>query len=179
VTAERTVNVSTTGDDNAFLGLAPARGDEDFVSVGDDSETIQINLDGSSNANGGGLNRNAETTFRNLVTVSNNGTQNVDSLILTMEITGGDDNVSADDTFEFTVSQNDGNEDQDTVSNGESILTGENDVPSSLGSGSSINFGIVIDLLDGGTDDGDLPSGLSYDLTIEAQTANSNTGSGS
>ena len=172
VEAERTVNVQTAGDASAFLGLTPARDGDEFVSETDG--TIQIDLDGTD-ADADGLNQNAKTTFRNLVTVSNNGTQEVNSLTLTMAVSGGSGNVNANDTFEFTVSPDDGNDNQDTVSNGSNILTGSNDISSTLGSGDSINFGIVIDLLNGG-DDGDLPDDddLTYDLTIEAQTANSN-----
>ena len=172
VTAERTVSVETAGDASAFLGLSPARDDESFVTQSDG--TIQINLDGSDDTGtASGVNRNAETTFRNLVTVANNGTQAVESLTLTMAVSGGDGNVVADDTFEFTVSPNDGNENQDTVSNGSNILTDNNSIPATLGSGSSINFGLIIDLLNGGNN-GNLPTGLTYTLTIEAQTANSN-----
>lgn len=178
VEAQRTVNVQTAGDASAFLGLTPARSDNDFVD--NSGDTISINLDGadaSDNADGEGINRRAITTFRNLVTVSNNGTQEVTSLSLAMEVTGDSDNVDNVDegnTFEFTVSQNDGNEDQDTVSNGADILTGNNDLPGSLSSGSSINFGMVIDLINGGDGNNDLPD-ATYTLTIRADTANSVT----
>lgn len=176
VTAERTVSVETAGDGSAFLALAPARNNDNFVSAPSDG-TIEINLDGTDSETGqsnGGLNQNAETVFRNLVTITNNGTQEITSLTLTMAVSNAS-NVVADDTFEFTVSQNDGNSNQATVSNGGNILTGNNSIPGTLGSGSSINFGMIIDLINGG-DGNDLPDGATYTLTIEAQTENSNTG---
>lgn len=171
VTAERTVNVQTAGDASAFLTLTPARSEENFVTQS--GGTIAINLDGTDGGTGSGINQDAETTFRNLVTVTNNGTQSIESLTLTLAVSGGDGNVNADDTFEFTVSPSDGNSNQDTVSNGNDILTSNNSIPDTLSTASSINFGIIIDLLNGG-DSGDLPSGLTYTLTIEAQSANSN-----
>ena len=167
VEAERTVNVETAGDADAFLGLEPAREDEEFVSGGDDG-TIEINLNGSdTDDEAEGLNQNARTTFRNLVTVSNNGTEEVTSL--TLEFTATPEDVTADDTFSFPV-DDDGS--QETVSNGEDILTGE-DISDSLDSGSAVNFGIEVDLMDGG-DDGDLPDGGTYTLTVTAETADSN-----
>jgi hypothetical protein len=177
VEAERTVSVETAGDANAFLALAPADrdGDGNNAYVEETDGTIQINLDGSNDSDVDGLNQNAITTFRNLVTVSNNGTQTVESLTLTMDVSNDDDSVSEDDTFEFTVSPSDGNSNQDTVSNSSNILSGNNSIPSTLDAGNSINFGLIIDLINGG-DGNDLPTddGETYTLTIEAQTANSN-----
>jgi hypothetical protein len=172
VEAQRTVNVSTTGDGSAFLGLAAARDNGGFVD--DSGDTVIIDLDGgdaADNADGTGINQRAETTFRNLVTVTNNGTQSITSLSLTMDVSDDDDDVVEADTFEFTVSPSDGNGNQDTVSNGSNILTGNN-VSSSLSSGSSINFGMIIDLIDGG-DSQNLPSSATYTLTVRAETANS------
>jgi len=173
VTAERTVSVETAGDGSAFLALAPARNNDNFVTAPSDG-TIEINLDGTDSQTGsnGGLNQNAETVFRNLVTITNNGTQEITSLTLTMAVSSAS-NVVADDTFEFTVSPSDGNSNQGTVSNGGNILTGNNSIPGTLGSGSSINFGMIIDLINGGAGN-DLPDGAAYTLTIEAQTDNSN-----
>jgi hypothetical protein len=177
VEAERTVNVETAGDANAFLALAPADrdGSGNNAYVEETNGTIQINLDSNSGSNGDGLNRNAITTFRNLVTVSNNGTQTVQSLTLSMDVSGDNDAVTEADTFEFTVSPSDGNSNQDTVSNDSNILSGNNSIPSTLGAGDSINFGMIIDLINGGAGN-DLPTGNgeTYTLTIEAETANSN-----
>jgi len=166
VEAQRTVSVETAGDADAFLGLAAARDnyqEENFVTEGEDG-TIQINLDEDSPGEGDGLNQNARTVFRNLVTVSNQGTQTVDEITLEFDDNGS---VDASDTFSFPVDDDDGNTDE--VDNGENILTGENDVPDELDPGEDINFGIEIDLLEGG-DDGDLPED-DYTLTIEAHAA--------
>jgi hypothetical protein len=175
VEAERTVNVETAGDANAFLALAPADrdGSGNNAYVEETNGTIQINLDGSNDSDVDGLNQNAITTFRNLVTVSNNGTQTVQSLTLSMDVSNDSDAVTEDDTFEFTVSPSDGNSNQDTVSNDSNILSGNNSIRSTLDAGNSINFGMIIDLINGGSSN-DLPDGATYTLTIEAETANSN-----
>lgn len=170
VEAQRTVNIETTDDASAFLALTPAREDDNFVSETDD--TIEINLDGSE-GDAGGLNRNAITTFRNLVTITNNGTQTVTSL--TLEFITTPDDVPADETFRFTVSSNDGNDSQAVVDNGADILSDDADLIEELEAGEPINFGLEIDLIDGG--DGDaLPEDEdgSYTLQIDAQTENSN-----
>ena len=184
VEAQRTVNVETTGDASAFLGLAPVNRDDDrdnsnasnsaatgsdeneYVSA-PDGGTIAINIDG--NGEGSGLNQNAITTLRSLVEVTNQGTQTVTSVNLTMsEIPSEVD--SASDTFDFTV-DDDGN--SDSVETNSDILTGNNSIPSELGPGESVNFGLEIDLINGGNQDNDppdLPGGGSYTLTITAET---------
>ena len=168
VTAERTVSVETAGDANALLGLSPAdRGDGDNAYVEQNDGTIEINLDGNDEG-ADGLNQNAITTFRNLVQVTNQGTQTVESITLQFIESPGD--VTPSDTFSFPV-DDDGS--QDTAnhpsSGGAEILTGNN-VSSSLDSGSSINFGLEVDLIDGGNNN-DLPDGGSYTLQISAESA--------
>lgn len=172
VEAERTVNVQTAGDASALLGLSPADrdGDGNNAYVDDPGEgTIAINLNGSDEAEG--LTQNARTVLRNLVTVTNQGEQEVGSL--TLEFTGepeGDGNITLDDTFSFPVDDDDGST---IVENGAEVLSGDNDVASSLPSGESINFGVEVDLLDGGDEDGDLPNG-DYTLTITAESTDDN-----
>ncbi|WP_299236745.1 hypothetical protein [Natronomonas sp.] len=176
VEAERTVNVQTAGDASALLGLSPADRDGDgnnaYVSEPGDG-TISIALDGLDDTDAGGINQNARTVLRNLVTVANQGTQNVGSL--TLEFTGepeGDSDITLDDTFSFPVDEVD-DDGTDMVDNGGDVLSGDNSVASSLSSGESINFGIEIDLLEGGTEDGDLPNG-DYTLTITAESTDDN-----
>jgi len=166
VEAERTVSVETAGDADAFLSLTPARDDDEYVEQTDG--TIQINLDGNDEG-ASGLNQDAITTFRNLVTVANNGTQTVTSVTLEFTETPGD--VDAGDTFSFPVDETD-DDGEDTVDNGDNVLTGNNDIPSDLGAGDSVNFGLEIDLIDGG-DDGSLPDDGDYTLTITADTDDS------
>jgi hypothetical protein len=183
VEAERTVSVETAGDASAFLGLAPADRDDDrgtdssSTSTGSDANeyvstpgdgTITINLDGNSEG-ASGLNQNAITTFRNLVEVTNNGTQTVTSVNLNMSETPSEVN-SASDTFDFTVDEG---SDSDSVENDSDILTGADGIPNNLEPGESVNFGIEVDLINGGDQDStppDLPDSGDYTLTITANT---------
>ncbi|MUW14244.1 hypothetical protein GJ633_05915 [Halorubrum sp. CBA1125] len=170
VEAERTVSVETTGDADALLGLSPADrdGDGNNAYVDEpDGGTISINLDGNPDQGATGLNQNAITTFRNLVTVTNQGTQTVNSITLEFN-TDDTADVDASETFSFPVDETD-DDGEDMVGNGDNILTGDGDIPGSLEPGDSVNFGIEIDLIDGG-DEGDLPDG-DYTLTITAESA--------
>lgn len=177
VTAERTVNVETAGDASAFLGLAPATRngtpENPFVEETDETVTITLENDDSdgTGANATGVNANARTTFRNLVTVTNNGTQPVNTLNL--EFTSGPSDVNLSDTFHFTASSNSADSNEATeLQNNSDILSSDADDNDTLSPGESINFGIVVDLLDGG-DDGSLPDDGSYTLQITAETSNS------
>jgi len=189
VEAQRTVTVETTGDPSGFLGLEAADRTDDSGStpanatdtdanqneyVQETGGTIEINLDGDSDDDnddaGQGLNQNARTTFRNLVTITNNGTQNVDSLTLSI---APDSGSVEDGTFEFTV---DDGSTQATIDNGNEALTASDgdgsSITSSLTPGNTVDFGMVIDLIDGGNENGDLPT-TNYTLTITAETADS------
>ncbi|GAB7010355.1 hypothetical protein JCM31271_22980 [Halorubrum trueperi] len=170
VEADRTVSVETAGDANALLGLEPADrdGDDNNAYVEETDDTIAINLDGNDPEGADGLNQNAITTFRNLVTVTNQGTQTVNSV--TLEFTDIPGDADASETFSFPVDEFDGDS-EDSVDNGGDILTGEDDITDSLESGDSINFGIEIDLINGG-DEGDLDNG-DYTLTITAESDDS------
>ena len=182
VTAERTVTVETAGDASAFLGLEPAdrdgNGGNEYVSDPGDG-TIEITLvnDDDTPGNASGLNQNATTVFRNLVTVTNNGTQDVETLSLEF-ITGDGNGLSEtdlDDVFSFTVSPsgNGNNGSQSTVSNGGDIISDSYySTDSPLGPGQSINFGLNINLLDSGVSE--LAADDSYTLQITAETANTN-----
>jgi hypothetical protein len=187
VEAQRTVNIETEGDASAFLALEAAdRADDSSQSLGNASSganqneyvqetdgTIEINLDGGSDGDeddaGTGLNQNAVTTFRNLVTITNNGSQTVDSLTLDIQPDSGSVNGG---TFSFTIEDSDS---RGTISNGSEIL-GNQSIVSQLTPGTSIDFGLVIDLIDGGNGSGDLPT-TNYTLTITAQTADSTNAS--
>jgi hypothetical protein len=190
------VDIQTTGDADAFLGLAPVdRADDrdtgadssstptggnqnEYVSTPGDG-TILIDLDGNSGG-ASGLNQNAVTTFRNLVEITNNGTQTITSITLEFESGDVPSNISdVNDTFDFTVSTTGSEGDEsDQVENGTGILTGSNNIPSSLTPGDSIEFGIVVDLIDGGDGDNNLPNNTDgYTLTITAETDNTSTAS--
>ena len=164
VEAERTVSVETAGDADAFLALEDASGGE---YVDEQDGTIAINLDGNPEG-AQGLNQNARTVLRNLVTVTNQGTQTVDSVELEFTETAGD--VVANDTFSFPV-DNAEDDSEGEVNNGENILTGDDGIPGELTPGDAVNFGLEINLLEGGDPVGDLPEDGNYTLTITANAA--------
>jgi hypothetical protein len=182
VEAERTVNVQTAGDASAFLGLEPADrgGSPNNPFVEQDGNTVEITLsnpNGNNTANATGLNENARTVFRELVTITNNGTQDVTSLTLEFIDDGSlPGTISASDLdsiFSFTVSPVSGNSSQSTVDNGDDILNDTDSYYSGdLTPGQALNFGIEVDLLDSGTTD--LPEDGSYTLEITAESSNSN-----
>jgi len=180
VTAERTVSVETAGDASAFLGLTPAtrNGTPGNPYVTETNGTVEITLenpDGDSGANATGVNQNAETVFRNLVTVTNNGTQDVSELWLEFVTEGSDDsNLNLSNTFHFTASSvGSGTSEVDQLQNNSNILDSAADDDSTLTPGESINFGIVVDLLAGGDSENALPDGGSFTLQIRANTTNS------
>lgn len=79
VTAERTVNVETAGDVNAFLGIEPFETDgedsdnaAEYVDTSGDTVVIDITDQGN-----GGVNEDAITALDRLLKVTNNGTQTV------------------------------------------------------------------------------------------------------
>jgi hypothetical protein len=157
VEAERTVNVSTAGDASAFLTLQPADGSNGAYANqgGDNDDTVQINLNADADAedDAAGLNEDAKTTIANIVTVTNNGTQAVRPLSLSITDSDG---TAFTDVFSFTS-----NGDTSTkYDNGDDILSDD------LGTGESVNFGIVVNLLNS---DG-LPGSGDYTLTITAET---------
>lgn len=183
VTAERTVNVETAGDASAFLGLTPADrdgsgGNEYVADPGDGTIEITLVNNDDTPGNASGLNQNATTVFRNLVTVTNNGTQDVETLSLEFITSDGNglSDPDLDSVFSFTVSPsgNGNNGSQSTVSNGGDIISdsyySNNDAPLSLGQ--SINFGLSINLLDSGISE--LAADDNYTLQITAETTNTN-----
>ncbi|GAA0720802.1 hypothetical protein J2744_001640 [Halorubrum trapanicum] len=163
VEAQRTVSVETTGDADALLALTPVN--EDGPYVDDSGDTIQLTL---GDADGNGLNQNAVTTFEELVAVTNNGTQTVDSITFTVDVTGtGSDDANADHEEAFGI-----------VANGETIAaTGDTNILSddyydtSLDSGEAVNFGAEIDLLNG--DISDFNDDATFTLTISAEATDS------
>jgi len=164
VTAERNVNIETTGDGSAFLALEPATDSStDNGEYADDAGgTIEITLNTDADAESAaeGLNQNAKTVVRDIVEVTNNGTQSLTAL--TLSIADSDGNTFSD-VFSFTTSEDASVE----LANNDDVLQ-----DNGLGAGSSVKFGMAVDLRE--TSDGLLPGTGDYTLTIEAQTANSN-----
>jgi hypothetical protein len=185
VSAERDVTVETAGDASALLQLRPAdnvldSGGSEIASITDG--TLQITIGGESDA---GLNQNAITRFDHVVVVTNNGTQDVESL--TVEFTQFPDEISSDngagvdETFNFPVAEVDDGEIEngtelavDGGSTGSPVELLDTDAtPDTLSAGGAIAFGLEIDLLNGGNGNNNLPSDQDYTLTIEAEAADS------
>jgi len=171
VEAQRTVNIQTTGDADAFLAMRPARSDNAFVS-NTTNGTIQVNLDGtdSNNGNASGLNKNARTRFENLVLLANNGTQNVNAVNLSVEETVLSDDDSTDHENAFKITTEDDSTLDPTSGNPVEILSKSN--TNTLTPGDTVVFGIEIDLLN--SDINKIDSNAAFTLTIEAQTDNPN-----
>ena len=75
VEAERTVDVDVADDSEAFLGIYETTGNYTQTTSG--TSTVEITLNGSSSANGIGVNDNAVTTVNSVLNISNQGTQEV------------------------------------------------------------------------------------------------------
>lgn len=75
VQADRTVQVSTAGDADAYLGIT---GDGEYVTDDSSDGQLTIDLGAPTNSNGGqGFNENAVTNVSDVVTITNQGTENV------------------------------------------------------------------------------------------------------
>ncbi|AEH38164.1 hypothetical protein [Halopiger xanaduensis] len=75
VEADRTVQVSTAGDADAYLGIT---GDGEYVTDDSSDSELTIDLGGPTNSNDGeGFNENAVTEVSDVVTITNQGTENV------------------------------------------------------------------------------------------------------
>lgn len=170
VEADRTVQVQAAGDDAALLAFEPNE-DDDFnpesgisaqdggdlepyggaVSdyVGEEDDTIAFVISGEGN-DWDGVNLAATTTFRDLVRVTNNGSQDVGVYI-------DDENIPTDtDSGEpiFNVLAWDG-DDEETVS-----IVGDSDNAVTVGAGETIGLTIEINLrsyTETSEADGDLP----------------------
>mgnify|MGYP000008005491 FL=1 len=164
VTAERTVNIQTTGDASAFLALEPATDDDtdngEYADGSNDQIQITLNADADAQSGAQGLNKNAETVIRDIVKVTNNGTQSLTSLSLSI---ADSNDGTFPNVFSFTTSVDSSVD----LANGDDVLNGDG-----LDAGNSVQFGMSVDLRE--TSNGDLPGTGDYTLTIEAQTANSN-----
>ena len=78
VEADRDISVEVAGDANAFLGIEPAgEGNDDYVEGDGTDGTIGLNFDDPDGVNGEGINDRALTVFDNVLTITNQGTQDV------------------------------------------------------------------------------------------------------
>lgn len=158
VEAERQVTVETAGDADALLAFTPARDDEAYVAYNED-DMIEINLDGNDQG-AEGLNQNARSRFENLVEITNQGTQDVDSLTFEFAVANTDDDEGHEDALRITAG-----EETIDATGAENILDGEDD----LSPGESTSFGVEVDLLlEGGIDDIDDDADVTLTITAEA-----------
>lgn len=103
VSAERTVSVSTAGDDSALLALS---GDGEYVSQDGSSGTLTIDLGSLSN----GFNDDAITKITDVVTITNNAPSSADNSSTTVGLsTSSPGNVSGSGSGSVTVTVSDGN----------------------------------------------------------------------
>ena len=152
VEAERTVNVETAGDASAFLGLEV---DDDYDSG---SDTVQFDLSG-------GLNLDALTKWEPMLIVSNNGTQDVDSISFEFtsdsgptvvdvdSVTDGNNEIGMGFQFrsEFDGSDHSGFDDSIETQSDETELT----------SGNSNAYDLVVD-----TRGSSMGSDVDFDVTL-------------
>ena len=162
VTAERNVTIATEGDASAALALeaADSKNADDYVTPPNGGEIV-LNLDGTQggSADSTGINQSAVTVIKNLIKVTNNGSQGISSLELDLQDNNGVVSESdANNIFRFTT-QNSGG----PHPNGGDVTDGNG-----IGVGNNMNFGVEIDLLNHSLSS--IPSGTNFRLTITAST---------
>ena len=140
VEAERTVNIETADDSDAFLQIranSEYDGDEDEY-VDDEDGIVSINI-GEEGDDGIGVNRDAVTTFEDLLEVENAGTQNVGFYVR------DDENLGDGEELDFRV--------------GEQSIVGDNGSVDLAESNGSETVTIRIDLT-GDNDEGSIPENV-------------------
>lgn len=169
VETKRTAEVEVAGDKNAYLGLAPHDGDNSngqFAHQNNNGKLqIQFNQERATEAGGQGVNPESITTFDNVFTITNQGTQDV----------------------EVTVTDEEGKE--ISVYDSE---TGDEINKKSIDPGSTIDVGITIDASDKTAGDGfteditikaESPEAANTDESLpdssSGSSSNSNSGSSS
>lgn len=184
VQAERTVTVETTGDAAALLALIPTNsseleGDVSTYANGAYAEqtdgTVEINLDADAQGVDNALNKNAITTIDNILYIVNNGTQPVEQLRFTLDVTGlgsADDNEAHENALEIVSGG------ASVPANGQNNLLAQGDVAGGdgeLGPGENVPFGLRVNLLEGEGEsditDFDPNGDATITLTIEALTS--------
>ena len=125
VEADRSVSVQTSGDSGAGLGLSAEGSYDDYVNVTDDG-IVELTFDNVS-----GLNKQAETTVDPLITVANNGTNNIN---LGLELTDDDGDDFAQ-YISFMIDETD-TESNDIAADGDYTLS----------VGGSLTLGLLFDI---------------------------------
>lgn len=148
VEAQRQLTVETDEDTSALLGIEAAEGYEPFVEQTEDGIVLDIGDLGEEG--GSGLNRNARTTFSDLLTFTNNGTETVESI-----------------TFDIVEQELDGDDSVEILT----IPEDANIESADLGPGQSIDgFGLTIDLIG---QEGFHDSSFDATISIEASSESS------
>lgn len=143
--ADRNFNVEVADDADAYLSLEPAdteNGDE-YTDYDDsyDPDVVEVNLDGDGgHSDGSGVNDNAITEIDDLLKVRN---QASDDINISVDLAGSPD-WSGGNVEPVEVWAN-------GIDDGTRIDDGEGDYQ--LGTGSSVNLGIKVDLLNNDYDD--------------------------
>jgi len=71
--ADRIMNVDTVADENAYLSLTS----ESKYASESSGGLLELQFDGSNDQRGDGLNKDADTEFRNVFSITNNGTNDI------------------------------------------------------------------------------------------------------
>jgi len=161
VTAERNVTIATEGDASAALSLEATDSENanDYVTTSGGEIVLNLNGTDGDSADSSGINQSAVTVIKDLIKVTNNGSQDISSLELDLQ--DDTDEVTedeADNIFRFTTQNNGG-----PHPNGEDV-TDDNGIDV----GNNMTFGVEIDLLNHGLSS--IPSDTNFQLTITAST---------
>jgi len=133
VAAERTVDVTTAGDDNALLSLSS----DSAYLASQSGNTLTIDLTGGSGASG--FNENAITTISDIVTITNNATTSAENTSTTVGVSSespGTDGLSGSGSVTLTI--NVGTSNSPRYADVTFAVTGSDD--SSYGSGSTVSL---------------------------------------
>ena len=152
VEADRTMDIQTTGDSSALLGL---EGGDSSIATTEDSNSDAADTVDVLTIRNSTINEDAITKFDDVFTATNNGNENIGKFYIEADSNIGLD-AGGSGPIDFKV-------------DGESIISGDdgNTNYASLGSqGGSVVVNLTIDTT-GGTDQGDLPS--SGTITIVAE----------
>ncbi|KAB1193251.1 hypothetical protein GJR96_07245 [Haloferax sp. MBLA0076] len=177
VSAARTVSVSTAGDGNAFLQIDSSSGyvTDDTPNDGTDTFTINFDPDGDGST-ASGFNKNAVTTIKDALTITNNAVANSDGgTTPDIQLSLSDpDQTGSSGSASVTISNTDGTEEivvtfylgqNTTADDGTTSYIDDGRTPI-LGSGESANVDVKIDT----TGNASAPS-TDGELTIVAEQA--------
>lgn len=146
VEAERNVQISTTGDNSAALGMSG--NDSSIVTTETTNGNDVMKIENTQ------ISENSKTTFDNAFTVSNNGSDDANLYVNSSEVEVQDSSGSTVVVMDFTVS-------------GSSIVGSGNKV--SLNSGNSVNVNLEIDTTASGVTGSDLDGINSVTFVSESQ----------